>query len=389
MIILYANFIVNDYKPDTGHLHGEKRERKNFMSLEAFFHKVIAPKRALHLMPVYGVLRLVSVFYALGQRVRARLYRGKLFQTRRLNCRVISVGNLTLGGTGKTPTVMMVADTLRGKGFKPAILSRGYGGQSRESVNVVNDGRQTLFSPEVVGDEPVMMARRLKDIPVLTGRIRYETGKYAIEHFGADVLILDDGYQHLPLHRDLNILLCDATHPFGNGVVFPAGELREPLSAIGRADLICLTRCREDNSTDRIDGCNRKRVPVIKTGLRVQSVIELSSGEETGIETVQHQPAAAFCGIAHPLDFFHMLEQVPVQILDQNYFPDHHDYSTDELKAIENRAKQTGAKLIVTTEKDAVKLRGHAFDLPVYSVRIVLKILEGQDEWDRLLLKKL
>ena len=385
MIILYANFIVNDYKPDTDHLHGEKGERKNFMSLESFFHEVISPKRPLHLMPVYGLLRLVSVFYAFGQRVRAWLYRQKIFSSRRLNCRVISIGNLTLGGTGKTPTVMMVADTLRRKGFKPAILSRGYGGQSRKSVNVVNDGKQTLLSPEVVGDEPVMMARRLKDIPVLTGRIRYETGEYAIEHFGADVLILDDGYQHLRLHRDVNILLCDASHPFGNGVVFPAGNLREPLSAIGRADLIFLTRCRGDNPTDRIDGCNRKRVPVIKTGLRVQSVIDLGSGEERGTETLQHQSVAAFCGIAHPLDFFHTLEQLSVEIANQNYFPDHHDYSTDELNAIENRAKQAGAKLIVTTEKDAVKLKGHSFDLPVYAVRITLEILEGQEEWNRLL----
>ena len=385
MIILYANFIANDYKPDTDYLHEEKGERKNFMSLESFFQKVISPKRPLHLMPVYGLLRLVSVFYAWGQRVRAGLYRQKIFHSRRLNCRVISIGNLTLGGTGKTPTVMMVAETLRRKGFKPAILSRGYGGQSSESVNVVNDGQHTLLSPETVGDEPVMMARRLKDIPVLTGRIRYETGKYAINHFGADVLILDDGYQHLPLHRDLNILLCDASHPFGNGVVFPAGELREPLSAMSRADVICLTRCRGDNPMDRIDGCNRKRVPVIKTGLRVQSVIELNSGEEMGIETIQSQPVAAFCGIARPLDFFHTLEQVPVQIVNRNSFPDHHEYSIDELKAIEDRGKQAGAKMIVITEKDAVKLKGHAFGLPVYAVRIALEILEGQAEWDRLL----
>ena len=386
MIILYKSFIINDYKPDADHLHEEKRERKNFMSLESFFHEVISPKRPLHLMPVYGVLRLVAVFYALGQRVRAGLYRLGVFKTRRLDCRVISIGNLTLGGTGKTPTVMMVADTLRRKGFKPAILSRGYGGQSGEFINVVNDGQQTLLSPEMAGDEPVMMAQRLKDIPVLTGRIRYETGKYAIEQFGVDVLILDDGYQHLPLHRDLNILLCDATRPFGNGVVFPAGELREPLSAMDRADVICLTRCREDSQTGPIDESNCRQVPVIKTGLRVQSVIELSSGKETGMEAVQNQPVAAFCGIAHPLDFFHTLEQVPVQIVNQDYFSDHHDYSTDDLKTIESRAKQAGAKLIVTTEKDAVKLRGYTFDLPVYAVRIALEILEGQEAWDRLLL---
>lgn len=389
MIILYANFIAIDYKPDTEHLHGEKGKRQNSMSLESFFHEVISPKRPLHLVPVYGLLRLVSVLYALGQRVRAGLYRQNIFRTRRLDCRVISIGNLTLGGTGKTPTVMMVADILRRQGFKPAILSRGYGGQSQASVNVVNDGQQTLLSPEVVGDEPVMMAQRLKDIPVLTGRMRYETGKYAIDHLGANVLILDDGYQHLPLHRDLNILLCDATHPFGNGVVFPAGELREPLSALDRADMICLTRSRGDDATDRIDGRNRKRVPVIKTGLRVQSVIEVSSGEEMAIETLQDQPVAAFCGIAHPLDFFQTLEQVSVRIVSRNAFPDHHDYSADTLQAIDDGAKHAGVNCIVTTEKDAVKLKGHAFGLPVYAVRVALEILEGQEKLDQLLSKKL
>jgi tetraacyldisaccharide 4'-kinase len=355
------------------------------MSLESFFYEVISPKRPLHLVPVYGVLRLVSMFYALGQRIRVGLYHLKIFKTQRLDCHVISIGNLTMGGTGKTPTVMMVADTLRRQGFKPAILSRGYGGKSGEFVNVVNDGQQTLLSPEMAGDEPVMMARRLKNVPVLTGRVRYETGKYAIEHLGANVLILDDGYQHLPLHRDLNILLCDATRPFGNGAVFPAGELREPLSAMDRADVICLTRCSGNESTDRVDGYNRRGVPVIKTGLRVQSVIELKSGKETGIETVQHQPAAAFCGIAYPQDFFRTLEQVPVQIVNQNDFPDHHDYSDDELRGIEDQGKQAGAKMIVTTEKDAVKLKDHSFDLPVYAVRIALEILEGQEEWDRIL----
>jgi len=355
------------------------------MSLEPFFHEVISPKRPLYLMPVYGVLRLVSIFYALVQRMRVGLYNLKIFKTQRLNCRVISIGNLTMGGTGKTPMVMMVADTLRRQGLKPAILSRGYGGKSGEFVNVVNDGQQTLLSPEMAGDEPVMMARRLKNVPVLTGRIRYETGKHAIEEFGADVLILDDGYQHLPLHRDLNILLCDANRPFGNGVVFPAGELREPLSAIDRADVICLTRYSGEDSTERVDRCNRKQVPVIKTGLRVQSVIELKSGEETEVETIQGQPVAAFCGIAHLLDFFRTLEQVPVQIVSQSGFPDHHDYSDDVLHSIEKQGKQAAAKMIVTTEKDAVKLKDHAFDLPVYAVRIALEILEGQEEWDRLL----
>ena len=120
----------------------------------------------------------------------------------------------------------------------------------------------------------------------------------------------------------------------------------------------------------------------------MQSVIDLGSGEELGIETVRNQPVEAFCGIAHPLDFFHTLEQVPVQVVNQNFFPDHHEYSTEEVQAIENRARQSGAKLIVTTEKDAVKLQEHAFGLPVYAVRIALEILDGQEEWERHLFNK-
>ena len=142
------------------------------------------------------------------------------------------------------------------------------------------------------------------------------------------------------------------------------------------------------DAAGRVDGWNRKRVPVIKSGLRVQSVIELSSGEEMSIETIQNQPVAAFCGIAHPLDFFQTLEQVPVKIVSRNSFPDHHDYSADTLQAIDDGAKHAGVNCIVTTEKDAVKLKGHAFGLPVYAVRVAPEILEGQEKLDELLLKK-
>ena len=144
-------------------------------------------------------------------------------------------------------------------------------------------------------------------VPVLTGTDRFTTGQYALEHFGVDVLILDDGYQHLSLHRDLNILICDANRPFGNGVVFPAGELREPPSAIKRANLICLTRYRGKHNPELIDGCNHLQAPIVKMGFKVQSIIDYQSGEEFEVDTIRNQPAGAFCGIAHPLDFFEML----------------------------------------------------------------------------------
>ena len=355
------------------------------MSLESFFHEVISPQRPLRWVPVYGVFRLVSIFYSFAQQVRARLYRAKIFKTNRLDCRVISIGNLTLGGTGKTPTVMKVAESLRRKGFKPAILSRGYGGGSTEPVNVVCDGNSILLTPEVAGDEPVMMAQRLQTVPVLTGRNRTVTGQYAIKHFGVDVLILDDGYQHLPLHRDLNILLCDDARPFGNGVVFPAGQLREPLSAMNRADVICRTRCRDERLSVAIDAWNLRKVPIVRMGYQVASVINLQTGEETGVETIQGQPVAAFCGIAHPQDFFGMLAEADVQVAHQASFPDHHDYSTEELQAFESQARQAGAQLLLTTEKDAVKLKDHIFELPAYAARIEQEIFKGQEEWNLLL----
>ena len=353
------------------------------MSLESFFHEVIAPRRPWYLWPVYGVLRLVSVFYAFGQRVRARLYRKGAFKTRRLDCRVISIGNLTLGGTGKTPTVMQVADLLRRNGFKPAILSRGYGGRSKEPVNVVCDGREVLLTPEAAGDEPVMMARRLKTVPVLTGRDRYTTGKYALEQFGVDVLILDDGYQHLPLHRDLNILLCDGARPFGNGQVFPAGELREPLSALKRADLICITRSRAGGVTEEVERGNLHKVPLVRSGYRAVAAIDLKTGEAAEMESVQAKPAAAFCGIAHPRDFFQMLEEAQVPVVHRENFPDHHDYSAADLQALESDARKAGAEVLLTTEKDAVKIQERQAALPIYAVRIELDILDGRDEWER------
>ena len=177
------------------------------------------PDRKWYWFPVFAILKLIAVAYLLGHHFRLWAYRLGVFPSRKLECRVISVGNLTLGGT-----------------------SRGYGGRSDHSINVVCDGRQTFLSPDWVGDEAVMMAEKLKNIPILTGPDRYQTGRYALEHFGVDTLILDDGFQHLALKRDLDILLIDHSRPLGNGHLFPAGELREPAIETRRADIVCFSR---------------------------------------------------------------------------------------------------------------------------------------------------
>lgn len=310
-------------------------------------------------------------------------YRWDLFPSHKLDCRVISVGNLTLGGTGKTPVVMMIAETLRGNGHKPGILSRGYGGNYNNEVNVVCDGDNILLSPEVAGDEAVMMAQRLKNVPVLVGSDRYQTGRYAIEHFGVDTLILDDGFQHLALKRDMNILLFDHQRPFGNGQLFPAGELREPKKEAHRADFVCITRYSGSSYPPGINEYLIKDLPVVKSTLRLDSLSKFDDGEVLDIQELHDQPVAAFSGIANPDDFRRILEQTGARLVYYHPFPDHHEYTLPDLKLIEGSARKAGAKLILTTEKDGVKLKPDSIILPFYKVALEMEILEGRETFNQ------
>jgi len=349
------------------------------MNMELLFYEVINPNRPAHYVPLYWLLKGISVFYALIQKIRATGYAVGIFRSRKLGCRVISVGNLTLGGTGKTPTVLAIAETLQQHGYRPAILSRGYGGDPGLGVNVVSDGSQVLLSAEEAGDEPLMMARRLHHVPVLTGKSRYRSGRFALDHFNVDTLILDDGFQHLPLKRDVNIVLCDAQRPFGIGGIFPAGELREPADAIGRADVICLTRYGDKGKADAL--YNPKQAPVIKTVLKSDSLWDLKSETESGLSTVQGKKVGAFCGIGKPDQFFETVKGLGVDLVWSEAFPDHFDYAAFDFSKMEQQARQAGAELLLTTEKDAVKLSAKSFSLPLYSVRVTLDVVEGRDEW--------
>ncbi len=359
------------------------------MGLDALYHRIISPQRKFYHVPLHLLFRVVSIFYGLGLCLNRLAYRLGIFPTRCLPGRVISVGNLTLGGTGKTPIVIMIAEILRDRGLKPAVLSRGYGGNSKKTVNVVSDGREILLSPDVAGDEPVMIAQRLKNIPVLTGADRFLTGNHALENFGVDTLILDDGFQHLALARDLNILLLDQKEPLGNGQLFPAGELREPIEASQRADLICLTRCSGDENFGSQAG---KPMPpddieVIKTALRLKSVIRLDSHEIINAEVLRDQPVAAFCGIAKPGDFRQTLETAKARVVFFRAFNDHHRYVADDLKTIAREASKAGAKYILVSEKDSVKIDPSDFSLPVFKVMVEVEILAGRDVLTKLLLK--
>ena len=317
---------------------------------------------------------LESLYAALLE-ARARRYAAGRSHVDRLSRPVISVGNLTLGGTGKTPFVELLARRLRFEGWKPAILSRGYGRLSR-GVVVVSEGGGPLVGPDEGGDEPVALARQLPGVAVVVARRRAEAGR-AAESLGADVFLLDDGYQHLALERDVDLLLLDARNPFAGGRFPPFGRLREPLSALARADAFVFTRAEGDLPSPAAIRAVRERNPgapiftarIRPAGLRDESGAPL---EEAGLA---ERRFVAVCGIAGPEGFETALAQLGLAAEEILVFRDHHRYRERDRQRIRRTAERTGSSWILTTEKDAVKLAGQ-LSLPLVAVRLAVEILE-------------
>ena len=341
---------------------------------------------------LFMVGRLFSPLYSLAMQVRAALYAKGILSVSRLPMPVLSVGNLSMGGTGKTPMVIHLARLLGSK--RPAIISRGYGGNSKEAVNLVSDGKTVFLKADAAGDEPVFLAESLPGVPVVTGTRRVVTGQYILDRQMADILIMDDGFQHLGLARDLNIVLFSADAPLGNGWVFPGGMLREPVAALKRADLFVVTG---------VDRQNRKKVESFKDYLQrkhpdtpvyeavYQPVSLLSSlpPGEFGPEKLNNVPLFAFCGIANPDSFSAILEDVFL-VKGFQAFEDHHVYSKADLAAVAGLAAELGCQGLITTEKDFVKIKDFCLTLPVWVLRVELRVEQGFDRFvlDRLPMKR-
>jgi tetraacyldisaccharide 4'-kinase len=302
------------------------------------------------------VLRAASFSYAGILRLRALSYRLGLLRSRRLPCPVISVGNIALGGTGKTPTVAWIADYLMRRGRKVAVLSRGYGGSAAGELRVVCDGTAILLPPEEAGDEPCLLAARLPGLIVVIGADRYQSGMLALETLRPDVVLLDDGFQHLKLQRDLNILLLDARNPMAGGWTLPAGMLREPPAAAERADLVLYTRCPEEGPRpDLFPG-----KPSCWTKHQFSGIVPLAGGEPETLPSAAGCRVMAFAGIADPEAFYAGLEQAGVSLVTTLSFPDHSPYGAAELAAILRLQTASRSTVLLTTQKDAVKLAPYA-----------------------------
>ncbi len=317
-----------------------------------YFRKLWEGKRcAVHDRLVVACLAPFSFAYCLIMAVRALLYRGGVFPTRRLAVPVISIGNLSVGGTGKTPVTALVARHLISRGYRPAVISRGYGASGRGDVRIVSDGSEILLTPEESGDEPYLLARSTPGLIVVTGRDRYNAGKVAIDRFQPDVFLLDDGFQHLGLHRDLNILLLDGVKPFGNGFALPAGLLREPVSAARRADLVIFTRC-----SGAMPNVPFGPIPSYRATHEIGSIVSMSDGERVSVSRLSDLRGVAFAGIADPDSFFHMIRQKGMTIVAELAFPDHCAYDGREVDMILSRFRSANGDYLITTEKDEVKL---------------------------------
>ena len=331
------------------------------------------------LKPLHIFFYLLSLPYGGAVRARSRLFDLGVLRQERIGCPVVSVGNLTVGGTGKTPMVILLAGLLKQWGLRPAVLSRGYGGKSRSGVLVVSDGRDVLAGPEEAGDEPVLIARRLRDVPVLAGPKRVITGRYALEHFDIDAILLDDGFQHRYLMRDLDIVLLDSRQPLGNGFVLPRGPLREAPSALERAGLIAFTRS-EGGAAPPVDGrlsAILSRRPSLRTRIRPTALIE-AEGAELPLSDLARKRVFAFAGIAQPESFRQTLEALGATITGFRAFPDHHRYTAEDLGRIEHDAGLSRADIVLATEKDLVKLQGIPQALSrLCALAVETEILEG------------
>jgi tetraacyldisaccharide 4'-kinase len=325
----------------------------------------------------HTALYALSLLYDAGVRLRLLFYSIGVFKGTRLPCRVISIGNITAGGSGKTPMAMHVAGLLKEGGARVVILSRGYK-RSTTGTKVVSDGKELKLTPKEAGDEPFLMARRLKDIPIVVGEDRVSAGEFAVKEFSPDCIVLDDGFQHLGITRDLNILLVDARTGFGKGHLLPSGVLREPIRGITRADL-AMAKVGEEGGLRVRDSDRLKRfnLQVITFGYRAGTVIDLKTMEGAGVETLRGKKAAAVAGLAQPDAFFASLKPLGLNIVKELPYPDHHDYTRADLEVIKKAA--TGADLIVTTEKDGVKIERFAKDISQPLVALSIDVVVDEE----------
>jgi tetraacyldisaccharide 4'-kinase len=348
------------------------------MSVRAAVEKLIhLTNPGLGICALLLPLTLCSFIYSAVMRMRAWLYKACVFDSFAIASRVITVGNITVGGTGKTPTVCLLARGLQEKGFKVVVVNRGYRGAKTKEPKIVSDSVQVFATFADAGDEAVMLARKLTGIPVISCRDRVAAGNLACERFGADIVLLDDGFQHLRLRRDLDIVLVNSADPFGNGRLLPRGILREPPAALVRAGIIVLTKAaaQADSASlmEQIKKLN-PAAPIFSSAYTVSCFRNINNGKIVPVEHMAGAHVAALCSIGDPASFFSMLARAGMDVSDRLSYPDHYCYGSGDYAVIRDISARVDA--VVTTEKDIAKLDAGMLQLDNLIVMEIEQVIE-------------
>ena len=361
------------------------------MKVEEYLLDIIKGRKQ-GLLPTLILLILTGLakIYRVIIYIRKKLYEWKIIKSKALDATVISVGNITVGGTGKTPIVKKMAADLEAAGFKTVVLSRGYKGEFNEDIGVVANANSILMSAAEAGDEPYLLAQFLESTPVIVGASRQQTGKYACVRFEPDFIILDDGFQHWQVQRDYDIVAIDAVNPFGGEELLPGGLLREPLSSLNRADRVVLTRA------DQVDEEQLKviknKIKQIESDLKIIStrhqptyLRDIISNQQQEID-LKNKRVMAVSGIGNPRSFEMTLEELGAEIVKKIRYQDHHSYTEGEINRLFTLATVHNVDKIITTEKDAVSIDTELIelnnvDIDVQALGIELEILEEENTW--------
>ena len=375
--------------------------KKKFNTFELYAIDVITGRREDSGAVVFaGFLQALSYLFSAITQARLWLYRERILQDHPLGCLVVVVGNLTVGGTGKTPVVEKFARALRDRWRTVAILSRGYKSKSpplwrkwwhalthtaEPPPKVVSDGVTVLLNSEEAGDEPYMLARNLPGVVVLVDKNRVKAGAYAIKEFGCDTLVLDDGFQYLPLKGRLNLLLVDKTNPFGNGFTLPRGILREPIKHLQRASYIFLTKSdgRRDAELEETIRAHNPGVDIIECAHRPKHLQRFGLEERRPLDDLKGRRIGAFSGIAVPESFEKFLKDLGADVVFTRRFLDHYRFGYEDFVDIFSAALANKVDYIVTTEKDAVRIADEMpCPVPVYYLRLEIEIIRGAADFD-------
>ena len=330
-----------------------------------------------------GWKSFVTTPYTFAARARTWLYDHGWLKSRRLPCPVVSVGNLTVGGTGKTPVTMWVAQRLLERGRKVGILSRGYRRKSRKEFVLVSNGRSILAGHREAGDEPYFMARRCPGVIVAVGADRYQLGRWVLRQMPIDCFVLDDGFQHLGLHRDVNLLLIDGSDVNGMEDLLPMGRLREPLDAAQRASEIIITRVEREARASRvvepIETVLGTAIHPITTRFTVQGLHGISASARPSLAEIQGKKVLIFSGIGNPQQFRRTVDALNVRVVSELVFQDHDPYAPSTVEKIYRHVERFQPDLVLTTEKDLVKCQSNwSIPTPVFAVRLTLEFVKGR-----------